>query len=73
MDRRRVDRISRCPQAYRKLAAKMHPDKNKDDPDANEKFAEIGNGACARSACTPLCLRCGFGSAPAAALTKCTS
>jgi len=23
----------------------MHPDKNKDDPNANEKFAEIGNGA----------------------------
>ena len=22
----------------------MHPDKNKDDPQANEKFAELGNG-----------------------------
>lgn len=27
--------------AYRKLAKKMHPDKNKDDPDANEKFQEL--------------------------------
>ncbi|KAH7821162.1 putative DnaJ subfamily C member 10 precursor (ER-resident protein ERDJ5) [Monocercomonoides exilis] len=30
-------------QAYRKLSLKMHPDRNKDDPHANEKFAEIGN------------------------------
>ncbi|KAH7821529.1 putative DnaJ subfamily C member 10 precursor (ER-resident protein ERDJ5) [Monocercomonoides exilis] len=30
-------------QAYRQLSLKMHPDRNKDDPHANEKFAEIGN------------------------------
>lgn len=28
--------------AYRKLAAKYHPDKNPDDPDAEEKFKEVG-------------------------------
>lgn len=28
--------------AYRKLAAKYHPDKNPDDPSAEEKFKEIG-------------------------------
>jgi DnaJ-related protein SCJ1 len=29
--------------AYRRLATAAHPDKNPDDPKANEKFAEIGN------------------------------
>lgn len=28
--------------AYRKLAAKYHPDKNPDDPSAEEKFKEVG-------------------------------
>ena len=28
--------------AYRKLAQKYHPDKNPDDPTANEKFQDLG-------------------------------
>lgn len=28
--------------AYRKLAKEMHPDKNPDDPEANEKFQDLG-------------------------------
>lgn len=28
--------------AYRKLAKELHPDKNKDDPDASEKFQDLG-------------------------------
>lgn len=28
--------------AYRKLAAKLHPDKNKDDPNSSEKFQDLG-------------------------------
>ena len=30
--------------AYRQLAVKYHPDKRKDDPNAEEKFIEISNG-----------------------------
>src|SRR5438552_18949386 len=28
--------------AYRKLSVKFHPDKNPDDPEAEEKFKELG-------------------------------
>ena len=28
--------------AYRKLAKELHPDKNRDDPEADEKFKDLG-------------------------------
>ena len=39
-------RLSAFPgnQAYRKMSRKLHPDMNRKDPNANDKFAELGNG-----------------------------
>jgi DnaJ-class molecular chaperone len=31
--------------AHRTLALKYHPDKNKDDPNAEKKFVEVSNGS----------------------------
>ena len=28
--------------AYRKLAKEMHPDKNRDDPEAEQRFQDLG-------------------------------
>lgn len=34
--------LNQIKKAYRKLAKELHPDKNADDPEANEKFQDIG-------------------------------
>lgn len=34
--------INQIKKAYRKLAKEYHPDKNKNDPDAEDKFRDLG-------------------------------
>jgi DnaJ family protein B protein 11 len=34
--------LNQVKKAYRKLAKELHPDKNKDDPKAQERFQELG-------------------------------
>ena len=34
--------MNQVKKAYRKLAKELHPDKNKDDPQAQERFQELG-------------------------------
>ncbi|KAB7504770.1 DnaJ-like protein subfamily B member 11 [Armadillidium nasatum] len=34
--------LNQVKKAYRKLAKELHPDKNKDDPNADEKFKDLG-------------------------------
>ena len=38
---RRAD-TNQIKKAYRKLAKELHPDKNQDDPEADEKFKDLG-------------------------------
>jgi DnaJ homolog subfamily B member 11 len=35
--------INQIKKAYRKQAKQLHPDHNKDDPDANQKFSDLGS------------------------------
>ena len=42
LDLPRTATVNQIKKSYRKLAKELHPDKNKDDPKAQERFQDLG-------------------------------
>lgn len=47
--------INQIKKAYRKLAKEHHPDRNPDDPEAEERFQDLGAAYGVNSKCDSLC------------------